>query len=105
MFSIRSCTLVITSSLMGLLRGTVALPPYCTTAGLPESVEERLRGAEIGGVEALGELPIDRGQEFARPPGLPPPVPLRGEAGGTAQLQGQRPLPPRPVERLLELPL
>src|SRR4029077_1772543 len=103
MFSIRSCTLVISSSLMGLLRGTITLPAYSTTAGLPEVVEERLRGPEIGGVEALGEPAIDRCQEVARRPGPTSLVPPSGEAGGAAQLHGQRSLAARPLQRLLEV--
>src|SRR5439155_23725511 len=72
-------------------------------AWLAEAAEQRLRGLELGGVEALGEPPVDRGQELTRRAGATLLMPQPGEADGAAQLHGQHPLPPRPVQRVLEM--
>src|SRR6516162_624920 len=54
-------------------------------AGSRQLVEQRLGFFQVGGVEALGEPPIDRGEQLARlaPPALLVPEP--GEAGRGAQ--------------------
>src|SRR5262245_29091714 len=103
MFSIRSCTLVISSSLMGLPPQTVTLRPYCITAGLAEGVEEPLRGLQLGGAETLGEPGVNWGQELAGLVATSVLLPKPSQAHCASQLHGQDPLLACPVQRLPEV--
>ena len=68
-----------------------------------ELIEQRLSRFEIGRLKTLGETAVDRRELLARlfSPALIAPHPR--EAGGGAQLPGQRTLPARPVLGLPEV--
>ena len=59
---------------------------------LRERSEKRSCSVEIGGREAFCEPTVNGSQELSPLGGPPPAVPQPGEAGGTAQLPGQRAL-------------
>jgi hypothetical protein len=71
--------------------------------GLSESIEQRLRRFQIGGLEALGEPVVDRQEERYCVSGTALIAPKAGEAGGPPQFPGERALPTCPVEGLSEV--
>src|SRR5215472_10241699 len=71
-----------------------------TGVALRQYVQQCFRLLEVGGVKALGEPAIDRGQELARFQALALLLPEASEAHGGPQLQGLRLLAAGDVEGL-----
>lgn len=69
---------------------------------LPQRLEERLRGHQIGGTESLGEAAVDGGQQLARLTHSLLSVPQPSEAHSGPQLPGESALISRNVERPVE---
>ena len=85
------------------VRGVI--PHAIFRAMVRQSADHRLRGAQIGGLEALCEPLIYRCENLSRIVLAILVYPQPGEAGGARQLPGQGPLASRPVEPLLVMVL
>src|SRR4030095_4217559 len=68
-----------------------------------ERVEQRLRRGEVGGVESLGEAPVDRGQQLPRLARLALSVPKPCETHRRPELPRQRSLAAGELPRTLDV--
>src|SRR5688572_32784316 len=68
-----------------------------------ERLEQRLCRDEVGGVEPLGEAPVDRGQQLPRLARLALSLPKPCDAHRRPELPGQRSLAAGELQRLLEV--
>src|SRR6516225_7322510 len=74
------------SGLSGSRSGGRCIQGRRSNGFIAQLVEQRFGTLQIGGVEALGEPAVDRGEKIARLGGLALVAPQPGEAGGGAQL-------------------